>query len=160
MKDLNNILSEFLAEEKLELRKINSISSKISKKPLAQCQEELEQINLRLHNRVPALQETCKDCYQCIGELVDKNLTLFQELETHKNLCDAVNRVNNREMAYGNFYDCDESNHTSSESDTMSKENEDHAEFLSNIRKGFLHKNAPEDGRKKLHEEIDVQLNY
>ena len=48
MKDLNEFLSEFLAEEKSELREINSICSKISTTLSAQHQEELEQTNLRL----------------------------------------------------------------------------------------------------------------
>ena len=63
-------------------------------------------------------------------------------------------------MAHNNFYDYNESNNTSSESDTISQENGDHIEFFSNISKGFLRKNAQEDGRKRLHEEIDVQSNY
>ena len=45
----------------------------------------------------------------------------------------------------------------SSESDTTSEENEDHTEFLSNVRKGFLCENTQEDDRKKLHDEIDNQ---
>ena len=53
-------------------------------------------MNLRLQNRVLALQETCKDCYRCIAGLVDKNLTLFQEVEKCKNPYNAISRVNNK----------------------------------------------------------------
>ena len=47
-KELNVIISEFLANEKTELPKIHSLSSKISNKLLTQRQENLEQKTLRL----------------------------------------------------------------------------------------------------------------
>ena len=102
----------------------------------------------------------CKDCYRHIREFIDENLTLLKEVEKFKNLNDTINRACNKEMTHDNFYDdYNELNDTSSESNTMSEENEDHVKFLSNMKKGFLHKNAQEDSRKKLHEEIDEQWN-
>ena len=99
----------------------------------------------------------CEDCYRHVRELVHKNLTLFKEVERFRNPQDIVNRACDREKAHDDFYgECDDTNNISSESDTTPKENDNNKEFLSNMRKGFLHKNMQEDGRKKLHNEIDV----
>ena len=108
-----------------------------------------------------ALKETCKDCHCYVRELVHKNLKLFKEVEKFNALHDITNRAWDRATDYDDFYDDYDDTSVSdfiSKNNNMWEENKDPTEFLSTFRKGFLHVNMQENGRKKLRDKIKLCL--
>ena len=98
VKELNTIISEFLADERMELLKINRFFSKINKMLMSQHHETLEWMNTRLQKQVTTFQEIYVDCYCYICKLLQENLKQFKAVETFNNAQEIMQGAYEREV--------------------------------------------------------------
>ena len=70
VEEIDRIIREFLADQKSELREVNRMCSKITERLKYQHLNHVENLNVKLRQRIKQLENIEYDCYRCIGELL------------------------------------------------------------------------------------------
>ena len=70
---IDEIIKEFLANDKSELREINRLCSRITERLNHQQTCHMEDLLLKYQLRITKLETINDDCHQCIGELLEVN---------------------------------------------------------------------------------------
>ena len=101
---INEIINEFLADEKSELREINRTCSRITERLKFQHQCNMEDLLLKYKQRIIKMESINNDCHQLIGELVtvtdNPPNTSSDQLDVDDTNCDNIKNLTREELVH------------------------------------------------------------